>query len=86
MSLYIWCDVSMKKAVLSIDSLGWFYSVGVGISIWILWGASTVNAVGYKTGGHPLSGRPGYLPNNTRYMHGSYKVVSMLFIAKAVLR
>jgi len=33
-----------------------------------------------------MSGRPNYLPNNISYVHGSYKVVSMLFIAKAVLR
>ena len=29
---------------------------------------------------------PNYLPNNIRPSYGSYKVVSMLFIAKAVLR
>jgi hypothetical protein len=29
---------------------------------------------------------PTYLPNNIRYMDGSYKVMCMLFIVKAVLR
>jgi len=51
-----------------------------------LLGSWAVNAVGNKIRGYPLSGSPNYLPNNISYVHGSYKVVSMLFIAKAVLK
>jgi hypothetical protein len=52
----------------------------------INWGVLSVNAVGNNKEAIQYRVAPNYLPNNISYVHGSYKVVSMLFIAKAVLR
>jgi len=53
---------------------------------WDYWGVLSVNVVGNNKGATHYRVAPNYLPNNISYVHGSYKVVSMLFIAKAVLK